>query len=176
MHREPQLTNAALMARRQLAVARGVGQAHEIFIARGSNAELWDVEGRRFIDFAGGIAVLNTGLCHPEVIAAVKEFRQVHPMPGVQIRLAAGNAGVLAAINEEVERSELPMMLYVYAAIVLLVFGVLFTLDSLLPLRSHAPNPSWFEVAIGVALAVVGWILRRVARSRLQRAAQRGSI
>jgi 4-aminobutyrate aminotransferase/(S)-3-amino-2-methylpropionate transaminase len=73
MHREPQLTNAALMARRQSAVARGVGQAHPIFVERASNAELWDVEGRRYIDFAGGIAVLNTGHCHPQVIAAVKE-------------------------------------------------------------------------------------------------------
>jgi 4-aminobutyrate aminotransferase/(S)-3-amino-2-methylpropionate transaminase len=60
------------MARRHAAVPRGVGQAHQIFIARGANAELWDVEGRRYIDFAGGIAVLNTGHCHPEVIAAVK--------------------------------------------------------------------------------------------------------
>ncbi|RQP25612.1 4-aminobutyrate--2-oxoglutarate transaminase [Piscinibacter terrae] len=73
MHRDPQLTNAALMARRQHAVARGVGQAHPIFVERASNAELWDVEGRRYIDFAGGIAVLNTGHCHPQVIAAVKE-------------------------------------------------------------------------------------------------------
>jgi 4-aminobutyrate aminotransferase / (S)-3-amino-2-methylpropionate transaminase / 5-aminovalerate transaminase len=73
MHRDPQLTNAALMARRQSAVARGVGQAHPIFVERACNAELWDVEGRRYIDFAGGIAVLNTGHCHPQVIAAVKE-------------------------------------------------------------------------------------------------------
>ena len=84
MHREPHLmsatfdtasapaSNAALMARRRDAVARGVGQAHEIFIARGENAEIWDVEGRRYVDFAGGIAVLNTGHCHPEIIAAVK--------------------------------------------------------------------------------------------------------
>ena len=72
MHREPHVSNAALMARRHAAVPRGVGQAHQIFIARGVNAELWDVEGRRYIDFAGGIAVLNTGHCHPEVIAAVK--------------------------------------------------------------------------------------------------------
>lgn len=70
MHREPQLTNAALMARRQAAVPRGVGQAHEIFVARARNAELWDVEGRRYIDFAGGIAVLNTGHCHPAVMQA----------------------------------------------------------------------------------------------------------
>jgi 4-aminobutyrate aminotransferase/(S)-3-amino-2-methylpropionate transaminase len=73
MHRDPHLSNAALMARRRAAVARGVGQAHEIFVERALNAELWDVEGRRYIDFAGGIAVLNTGHCHPAVVAAVKE-------------------------------------------------------------------------------------------------------
>lgn len=72
MQREAHLTNAALMARRQAAIARGVGQAHPIFVSRGRNAEVWDVEGRRYIDFAGGIAVLNTGHCHPDVIAAVK--------------------------------------------------------------------------------------------------------
>lgn len=72
MHRDSLPTNAALMARRHAAVPRGVGQAHNIFIARGKNAEFWDVEGRRYIDFAGGIAVLNTGHCHPEVVAAVK--------------------------------------------------------------------------------------------------------
>jgi len=53
-------------------VARGVGQAHEIFVARASNAEIWDVEGRRYIDFAGGIAVLNTGHTRPEIVDAVK--------------------------------------------------------------------------------------------------------
>ena len=72
MQRETHFSNAALMARRHAAVARGVGQTHEIFVSRGSNAELWDVEGRRYVDFAGGIAVLNTGHCHPEISAAVK--------------------------------------------------------------------------------------------------------
>jgi 4-aminobutyrate aminotransferase / (S)-3-amino-2-methylpropionate transaminase / 5-aminovalerate transaminase len=72
MQREPHLSNAALMARRGAAVARGVGQAHEIFVSRAANAEVWDVEGKRYIDFAGGIAVLNTGHCHPEISAAVK--------------------------------------------------------------------------------------------------------
>lgn len=73
MQREQHLTNAALLARRQAAVARGVGHAHPLFAARASNAEVWDVEGRRFIDFAGGIAVLNTGHCHPDVIGAVRD-------------------------------------------------------------------------------------------------------
>src|SRR3954465_11864471 len=72
MQRDKHLTNAALLARRQAAVARGVGHAHAIFAERAVNAEVWDVEGRRYIDFAGGIAVLNTGHCHPKVIAAVK--------------------------------------------------------------------------------------------------------
>ena len=72
MQRESNVNNAALMARRHAAVARGVGQTHEIFVSRASNAEVWDVEGRRYIDFAGGIAVLNTGHCHPEISAAVK--------------------------------------------------------------------------------------------------------
>jgi 4-aminobutyrate aminotransferase / (S)-3-amino-2-methylpropionate transaminase / 5-aminovalerate transaminase len=72
MQREPHLTNAALLARRQAAVPRGVGHAHSIFADRAENAEVFDVEGRRYIDFAGGIAVLNTGHRHPAVIEAVK--------------------------------------------------------------------------------------------------------
>jgi uncharacterized protein len=55
------------------------------------------------------------------VIDAVKTYRTSNHLDGVTIRLAAGNAGVLAATNDEVARSELPMMLYVYAAIVVLV-------------------------------------------------------
>jgi len=65
-------TNAALLARRESAVARGVASATQIFADRAENAELWDVEGNRFVDFAGGIAVLNTGHRHPKVIAAAK--------------------------------------------------------------------------------------------------------
>jgi 4-aminobutyrate aminotransferase/(S)-3-amino-2-methylpropionate transaminase len=72
MQRELHLTNAALMARREAAVPRGVGHAYAIFAARAENAEVFDVEGRRYIDFAGGIAVLNTGHRHPAVIEAVK--------------------------------------------------------------------------------------------------------
>ena len=72
MQRETHLKNAALMARRQAAIPRGVGHSHQIFIERGENAEVWDVEGTRYIDFAGGIAVLNTGHRHPAIIEAVK--------------------------------------------------------------------------------------------------------
>ena len=66
-------SNSALLARRQAAVPRGVGSATAIFAARAENAELWDVEGQRFIDFAGGIGVQNVGHRNPRVVAAVRE-------------------------------------------------------------------------------------------------------
>ncbi|ABB05886.1 efflux RND transporter permease subunit [Burkholderia lata] len=56
------------------------------------------------------------------ILDDVKQYRASHPFPGITVRLAAGNAGVLAATNEEVADSELPMMLYVYGAILILVF------------------------------------------------------
>jgi 4-aminobutyrate aminotransferase len=64
--------NAGLLARRLAAVPRGISVSAPFFVARAENAELWDVEGRRYIDFAAGIAVLNTGHRHPRVVAAVK--------------------------------------------------------------------------------------------------------
>ena len=48
MQQDRHFTNAALLTRRHAAVARGVGQAHDLFIQKARNAELWDVEGRRF--------------------------------------------------------------------------------------------------------------------------------
>lgn len=66
-------TNAEWFARREAAVPRGVSHATGIFAERALNAELWDVEGKRYIDFAGGIGVLNVGHRHPKVMAAVRE-------------------------------------------------------------------------------------------------------
>lgn len=65
-------TNAELDKRREQAVARGVGTIHGVYADRALNAEIHDVEGRRFIDFAGGIGVLNVGHRHPRVMAAVQ--------------------------------------------------------------------------------------------------------
>ena len=65
-------SNEALMQRRQNAGARGVSQIHPIAVQRAENATVWDVEGRQYIDFAGGIAVLNTGHRHPKVMDAVR--------------------------------------------------------------------------------------------------------
>lgn len=64
--------NEQLMARKAAATARGVGVMGTFFADRADNAELWDVEGRRFIDFAGGIAVMNSGHGHPKVVAAIR--------------------------------------------------------------------------------------------------------
>ena len=64
--------NEQLMARKAAATARGVGVMGTFFADRADNAELWDVEGQRFIDFAGGIAVMNSGHGHPKVVAAIE--------------------------------------------------------------------------------------------------------
>jgi 4-aminobutyrate aminotransferase/(S)-3-amino-2-methylpropionate transaminase len=63
--------NADLHKRRIAAVPRGVGNSLAVYAERAQNAELWDVEGRRYVDFASGIAVVNTGHLHPDVKAAM---------------------------------------------------------------------------------------------------------
>jgi 4-aminobutyrate aminotransferase/(S)-3-amino-2-methylpropionate transaminase len=65
-------TNSELYGRRNAAVARGIGHVTPLFADRAENAEIWDVEGKRYVDFAGGIGVLNTGHRNPEVMEAVR--------------------------------------------------------------------------------------------------------
>jgi 4-aminobutyrate aminotransferase len=67
------LKNAEIARRRTDAISRGVGVQTEIYVDRALNSEVWDIEGNRYIDFAAGIAVVNTGHCHPTVMAAVTE-------------------------------------------------------------------------------------------------------
>ena len=64
--------NASVLARKAAATPRGIGVMAPFFADRAQGAELWDIEGRRYIDFAGGIAVMNVGHGHPKVVAAVK--------------------------------------------------------------------------------------------------------
>ena len=66
-------SNQKLSARLAAAIPRGISIATPLFAARAENAEIWDVEGRRYIDFAGGIAVQNIGHRHPRVLAAVRD-------------------------------------------------------------------------------------------------------
>jgi 4-aminobutyrate aminotransferase len=70
---KPQHTpsNADWHQRRLAVTPRGVAVMADFFIDHAKNAEFWDIEGRRFIDFGGGIAVLNTGHCHPKIQAAI---------------------------------------------------------------------------------------------------------
>jgi len=70
------MKNSELNQRRLQATPRGVGVMCDYFVERAENATIWDKEGNEVIDFAAGIAVLNTGHCHPKVIAAVEQ--QLH--------------------------------------------------------------------------------------------------
>ena len=63
---------AALAARQKSAVAQGVS-TKQIYVAKAENAKLWDVDGKEYVDFAAGIAVVNTGHRHPKVIAAARD-------------------------------------------------------------------------------------------------------
>ncbi len=62
-----------LLARREVAVPRGVANTTPIFVDRTEGAAITDVDGNVFLDFAGGIGVLNVGANHPRIIAAVRE-------------------------------------------------------------------------------------------------------
>jgi 4-aminobutyrate aminotransferase / (S)-3-amino-2-methylpropionate transaminase / 5-aminovalerate transaminase len=64
---------ASLAQRRDENVARGVATTHPVWAARASGAALWDADGRRYLDFAGGIGVLNAGHSNPKVVAAIAE-------------------------------------------------------------------------------------------------------
>ncbi len=65
-------TNAGLQDRKLRAFPRGQGNVYPVYIKKACNAEVWDVEDNRYIDFGVGIAVCNTGHSHPEVVAAAK--------------------------------------------------------------------------------------------------------
>ena len=93
-----------------------------------------------------------------EVVAAVKTYRDANPFPGVTVRLASGNAGVQAATNEVVEHSELPMMLYVYATILILVFLVYRDWRAMIaccvPLTLATFLGYWFMKSLNIGLTV----------------------
>jgi len=67
------LSNDEWQRRKDNAIARGEGNLAAVYVERARNAEVWDVEGRRYIDFATGIAVCNTGHAHPAIVEAVSE-------------------------------------------------------------------------------------------------------
>jgi len=66
-------TNKQLQSRKEKVIARGQGNLAAVYIEKAKNAILWDTEGKQYIDFGAGIAVSNTGHCHPKIVKAVKD-------------------------------------------------------------------------------------------------------
>ncbi len=94
-------TNAELLTRREAAVPRGVASAAPaVFAAHAENAELWDVDGKRYIDFVGGIGVLNTGHRHPSVIAAAKAQEDLYTHTSFQVVPYAPYIELAERLNE----------------------------------------------------------------------------
>lgn len=58
--------------RKNAAISRGVGMTTQVYAERAENSEIWDKDGNRYIDFAAGIAVVNTGHRHPRIVEAVR--------------------------------------------------------------------------------------------------------
>jgi 4-aminobutyrate aminotransferase/(S)-3-amino-2-methylpropionate transaminase len=70
------ITNASLHAKRSSVLAKGFVSATNSYVARAEGACIVDVEGREYIDFGGGIAVMNVGHSHPKVVTAIKDQAQ----------------------------------------------------------------------------------------------------
>lgn len=70
-------TNSGLLADRDALIPRGLLTAHPVVLERAQGAYVWDVEGRRYLDFVGGIGVLNVGHNHPRVVEAVTRQLQL---------------------------------------------------------------------------------------------------
>ncbi|WP_374358172.1 4-aminobutyrate--2-oxoglutarate transaminase [Chitinimonas sp.] len=92
--------NADLHARRLAATPRGVGVLGDFFAVRAENSLVWDAEGRRFIDFAAGIAVLNTGHRHPKVTAAVQAQLEAFTHTCYQVVPYEGYVKLAETLNE----------------------------------------------------------------------------
>ena len=92
------------------------------------------------------------------VVEAARRYREEHPFDAIKVRLASGNVGVQAATNEVLERTELPMMLYVYATIIALVFLTYrdwrATIACCVPLTVATFLGYWFMKALDIGLTV----------------------
>lgn len=96
------MKNSELHQRRQNATPRGIGVMCGFYAERAENATLWDVEGREVIDFAAGIAVLNTGHRHPRLVAAIEKQLQSFTHTAYQIVPYEGYVSLAERINERV--------------------------------------------------------------------------
>lgn len=96
------MKNNELNQRRLQATPRGIGVMCGFYAHRAENATLWDVEGNEVIDFAAGIAVLNTGHRHPRVVAAVEQQLQAFTHTAYQIVPYESYIALAERINQRV--------------------------------------------------------------------------
>jgi 4-aminobutyrate aminotransferase len=103
---EPEPTAAEWLARDEAALAGVLPRITDVVAVRGEGSWLWDADGRRYLDFGSGIAVTNTGHCHPKVVAAIAEqaatllHTSVVCHPTGMIRLAERLAGLVPYMAE----------------------------------------------------------------------------
>ncbi|MFY2606043.1 4-aminobutyrate--2-oxoglutarate transaminase [Achromobacter ruhlandii] len=95
------MKNQDLNTRRSLATPRGVGVMCDFYAVRAENATLWDANGKEYIDFAGGIAVLNTGHLHPKIKAAVSAQLDNFTHTAYQIVPYEGYVSLAERINRQ---------------------------------------------------------------------------
>ncbi len=79
------MSNTELSSRRNAAIPRGVASATAIFVEKAENSEIWDVGGNRYLDFAAGIAVCNTGHRHPKIMAAAAKQNEAFVHTAFQV-------------------------------------------------------------------------------------------
>ena len=96
------MKNNELHQRRLQATPRGIGVMCGFYAEKAENATLWDVEGNEVIDFAAGIAVLNTGHRHPKIVAAVEKQLQAFTHTAYQIVPYESYVSLAERINERV--------------------------------------------------------------------------
>jgi 4-aminobutyrate aminotransferase len=103
---EPEPSSAEWLARDETALAGVLPRITDVVAVRGDGPWLWDADGRRYLDFGSGIAVTNTGHCHPKVVAAISAqaatliHTSVVAHPTGMIRLAERLAGLVPYLDE----------------------------------------------------------------------------
>ena len=89
----------ALSENRVKHVARGISNAHSIFVDRASGVKIWDTDGKEYLDFTGGIGVMNVGHSHPRVVAAVREQLERFTHVCFQVAMYGGYVDLARRLN-----------------------------------------------------------------------------
>ncbi len=95
-----ELSNQDWQARKEDAVARGQGNVAPVYVERAAGSEIWDVQGKRYIDFGSGIAVCSAGHSHPKITAAVTEQLQKFSHTCVMVTPYASSVRLAEKLNK----------------------------------------------------------------------------